>query len=280
MNKFWVTLAIVLSVTGAGKAFAAPLEAPGDLVKDVAYNELQDRERSSFWQYRIEKTTTQRRVTEQQVETAQGPIFRTVEVAGQPLDNEQRRQDDERLKTLLHSQNAQQKNREEHDQDEARLRRLVTLMPQAFLYNYEGEPSGEVVTLSFRPNPAFTPSTYEARVFHALAGTLQVNLSAKRMILLKGQTIDRIDFGFGLLGHIEKGGKFEMKRIPVSSDHWKTQFFDVHLNGRVLFFKTIGKDERELRSGFSPVPVDTTLAQAVELLNSAGSRQAAAPQIK
>lgn len=280
MNKFWVMLAMVLSVAGAGKAFATPVEAPGDLVKDVAYNELQDRERSSFWQYRIEKTTTQRTVTEQQVETVQGPIFRTVEIAGQPLDNEQRRQDDERLQSLLHSQSAQQKNREEHDQDEARLRRLITLMPQAFLYSYEGEPAGDVVTLSFKPNPAFTPSTYEARVFHALAGTLQVNLSAKRMILLKGQTIDRIDFGFGLLGHIEKGGRFEVKRIPVSQEHWKTQFFDVHLDGRVLFFKTISKDEKELRSGFSPVPVDMTLAQAVELLNRTGSPQEAAPQTK
>ena len=269
MQKYRLNLLILLSLVSCctGAAFAMPAQPAADLVKDVAYNELHDREHVSFWRYRIEKTTAERTVTEQQVETAQGPIFRTIEIAGQPLDPEKKRQEDDRLQNLVRSPSAQRKNREQHEQDEDRLRRLIALMPQAFLFSYAGEPAGDRITLSFRPNPAFTPSTYEARVFHGLAGTVVVDVAAKRLVDLRGETTDRIDFGFGLLGHIEKGGRFEVKRAPVSPDHWKTQFVDVHLDGRLLFFKTISKDQRELRSGFSPVPADITLAQAAQLLN-------------
>jgi hypothetical protein len=282
MQKYRVNLSLLLSLVSCctGAAFALPAQSAADLVKDVAYNELHDRERLSFWQYRIEKTTAERTVTEQQVETAQGPIFRTIQIAGQPLDSEQKRQEDDRLQSLMRSPSAQRKNREQHEQDEDRLRRLIALMPQAFLYSYAGEPAGNLITLNFRPNPAFTPSTYEARVFHGLTGTIVVDMAAKRLVDLRGTTTDRIDFGYGLLGHVEKGGRFEVKRGPVSPDHWKTQFVEVHLDGRLLFFKTISKDQRELRSGFSPVPADITLVQAAQLLNASITSPAASAPAK
>jgi hypothetical protein len=282
MPKYRVNLLILLSLVSCctGAAFALPAQSAADLVKDVAYNELHDRGRLSFWQYRIEKTTAERTVTELQVETAQGPIFRTIEIAGKPLDPGQKRQEDDRLQNLLRSPSAQRKNREQHEQDEDRLRRLIALTPQAFLFSYAGEPVGGRITLNFRPNPAFTPPTYEARVFHGLAGTLLIDLSAKRLLDLRGETTDRIEFGYGLLGHIEKGGRFEIKRAPVSPGHWKTQLVDVHLEGRLLFFKTISKDQRELRSGFSPVPVDITLVQAAQLLNSPIMRPVAGAPVK
>jgi len=79
--------------------------------------------------------------------------------------------------------------------------------------------------------------------------------------------LDRVDFGYGLLGHIEKGGTFEIRRQPVSENHWRTSRIDVHVAGRVIFFKTINKDQSEARSDFKPVPAETTLQEASKLLS-------------
>ena len=250
------------------RAFALPLPAQSahDLVKDMVYNELQDRERKSFWQYRIEKTTGQLTLTEQQVETPEGPIFRILARNGKPLDAAQQQHEAKRLQGLLQDPAEQAKVKQKHEEDEQRLERLMRFMPDAFLFDYDGNGDGDSVALNFRPNPAFNPPTYETRVFHALAGKVWIDLSQKRLQHLQGQIMERVDFGYGLLGHIEKGGTFEFKRQPVSATHWKTTYVDVHLTGRLVFFKTIDKDEREVRTQFEQSPSDLTLEQAERLL--------------
>ena len=75
-----------------------------------------------------------------------------------------------------------------------------------------------------------------------------------------------IDFGYGLLGRIEKGGTFQIEREQVGDDRWKTSLLDVHISGRVVFFKAISKDQRESRSAFQPVSSNTTVQNAVTLL--------------
>jgi hypothetical protein len=80
--------------------------------------------------------------------------------------------------------------------------------------------------------------------------------------------VENIDFGFGILGHIAKGGTFEIQRIQVSSSHWKTHLVDIHVNGRMLLFKTITKQQHETRSDFESVPQDLDVQQAEALLQS------------
>ena len=38
--------------------------------------------------------------------------------------------------------------------------------------------------LSFRPNPAYNPQTYETRIFHALAGEIWIEPQRKRLVKL------------------------------------------------------------------------------------------------
>ena len=46
---------------------------------------------------------------------------------------------------------------------------------------------------------------------HALGGTLLVNQRLKRLIEMDGRLIERVDFGYGILGHVGKGGTFEIR---------------------------------------------------------------------
>lgn len=246
------------------------------LIKDVAWNELQDRERDSFWTYDVDQKIGQNSYAKRQVETSEGPIFRVLGENGKPLTDAEGRREQGRLDHLLSSPSALAKNREDHLQDEERLQRLIKLMPDAFLYEQDGPPSGDLIIFRFKPNPAFDPPTYEARVFHGMAGTMEINQRLKRFVAMKGTVIDRINFGYGLLGYVDKGGEFHIHREQVSATHWKTDLVDVHVSGRVILFKSLSKDHHETRSGFQPVPTDINLKDAKRILDKPVAQNEAA----
>jgi hypothetical protein len=274
-----IRASFVVALFGLGLAVAqaqnkVPAESAQQLVKDMVYNELGDRQSDSFWAYRSVRISGSQDVVREQVETGKGPIFRVLEDHNRPLDAEQRQKEDERLQNLVSKPNAMTPVLQDHLKDEARLERVIKMLPDAFLYEYDGPTKGDQVRLAYRPNPAYTPSSYEGRVVHALAGTLVVNQRLKRLISMKGQMLYRVDFGYGLLGYIEKGGTFEISREQVSETRWKTNLVDVHIQGRVFLLHTVAKDQREERTNFHPVPHDISLAAAKQLLDQAASAPA------
>ena len=244
-----------------------PVQSGQQLAADVVYNELQDRECDSFWQYRSNRVSGSQDVVREQVETPQGPIFRVIADHGRPLDEGERRSEERRLNELVNKPGAMTRVQQDHLKDEERMRRVIEMLPQAFLYEYSGPSEGDQVHLSFRPNPAFTPTSYDGRIVHALSGTLVVNRRLKRLVAMKGQLMDRVDFGYGLLGYVEKGGTFEIQREQVSATRWKASLIEVHIQGRVLLFRNVSKDQREVRTNFHPVPHDISLTSAKELLD-------------
>lgn len=243
-----------------------PAQSAHDFMKDVVYNELQDRAKLSLWEYRVEKRLGQQTLLEYQVETVDGPVHRVLANLDAPLTEVQRKEEQARVAELERDPSLQARIKQQHDDDEQRLERLMKLMPNAFLFDYDGVDDG-LMRLKFRPDPSYTPPTYESRVFHGLGGTVWVDSQRKRLVHLDGTIVERIDFGFGLLGHIEKGGTFELKRQAVDATHWKTSLVDLKISGRVIFFKTVDKNQREVRSDFKGVPVDTTMQQGNKLLS-------------
>ena len=168
--------------------------------------------------YVIDKREGKQTLTEEQVETKDGPLYRVLAVDGTPLNPDQRQQDNARMDRLLHDPGQQLKVKQAHDEDEQKLEKLMRLMPEAFLYDYDGV-EGNLVRLKFRPNSNYNPLTYEARVAHSLAGTILIDSQQKRLAKLSGQLINRVEFGYGLLGHIDNGGTIEIGRVQVGPVH-------------------------------------------------------------
>jgi hypothetical protein len=243
-----------------------PSQSPRDLVKDVVYNELQERRHVSLWQYRVEKRVASQTTVEQQVETNSGLVFRVLARQSQPLDQAAQKKESERLHNLLSNSSEQARMKADYQAEEQRLQRLIALMPDAFLYTYDGVTDGNL-RLSFQPNPAYSPPTYEARVFHALAGEIWIQPQQKRLVKLDGHIVNEIDFGFGLLGRIEKGGTFQIGRQQVGDSRWKTSLLNVHVSGRIVFFKAISKDQAERRSNFQQVSSNCSVQEAVAMLD-------------
>ena len=242
-----------------------PTEPAHDLVKDVVYNELQERRQISLWQYRVEKQVAAQTTVLQQVETSSGPVNLVLARQGRPLDEAGRKKELDRLNNLERNPGEQARMKQEYDGEEQRVQRLIAAMPDAFLYTYDGTAEGNV-RLLFRPNPAYNPQTYEGRVFHGLAGEIWVQPRLKRLVRIIGHIDAQIDFGYGFLGRLEKGGTFQIGREQVAENRWKTSLIDVHISGRLVFFKTISKDQHEVRTGFQPVAVELSVQDAIRSL--------------
>ena len=273
---------VVYLIAVISGVFAAPGCAPGQdvrkissaaglkpeqLIRDTVYNELHDHEGHGYWQYTILKKTSKELVSVEQVETKSGPVQRLIAVNGEPLTPQRRHEEDVRLEEFLSDAAKQRKVREQYLDDEKRIERIMQLLPIAFLYEYEGM-EGDNYCLNFRPNPAFHPPTIEARVFHAMQGKVYVNARWKRLARLDGRLMDNIDFGYGLLGRLNKGGWFSLERTRANETDWKTEMLEIHVSGRAVLFKTIAKETREERFGFREVPRDITLGDAKRMLDS------------
>jgi hypothetical protein len=245
----------------------------GELVVAVVANELADREQLRKWIWMIEKRVGKETLTEEQVETRDGPLYRLLAIDGAALNPGQRQQDDARLGRLLKDPSLLLKLKQAQDDDELKLQKLLSIMPHAFLYDYDGVEDN-LIRVKFRPNPDYTPPTYEARVIHSLAGTILIDSDHNRLTKVVGQLVNRVEFGYGLLGRIDSG-TMEFGRVEVGPQQWKTAFINIRFSGRVAIFKTISKDQYERRSDFRLVASDLSLSDAKALL---GSRVFPTPQ--
>jgi len=243
-----------------------PSMPPSQLVREVVYNELHDHELHGYWRYWIESYSQKGTRLDEQIETAEGPITRFALSNGHPLGTAERLAEQDRLNLLLNSPAEQARHRQEYADDEKRIGRIVALLPDAFLYEYAGEENG-CYRLRFRPNPDYPPRSIEARIFHAMSGELWVSIRYKRLVRLDGQLVENVDFGYGILGRLYKGGWFQLQRTRVSDTDWKTERLEVHMRGRAMLFKTIARETSEFRSGFAPVPAGISLWQGVSLLD-------------
>ncbi|AXC15203.1 hypothetical protein ACPOL_5959 [Acidisarcina polymorpha] len=268
-----LTLAAIALTCGVPAALAADpspspeqLMPPEQLIKDVVFNELSDHQHHAFFEYLDCKRIGQQTLVKAEVETRGGRVNRMLEQDGHPLTDEEQREESRRLQNLLHDTGQQQKLQRDYQGDEDRIARIIGLLPDGFLYRYDGIEGGEI-RLKYQPNPSFRPPTYEARVFHGMAGTLWIDLREKRLRRLQGQLIANVDFGYGLLGRLDKGGTFDMERLEVTTGNWKTRVLNVHISGHVILLKNIGKDQDEVRSDFRQVPSNLDLQGAEVMLN-------------
>lgn len=262
MRVLCVVIGLLTIVNGAR---SQPTLPAGQLVREVVYNEQNDHARHGFWRYWVVRQSQAGTLKEDEVETAEGPIARLALMNGHVLSPAAEQREQARLESLLNSREDQSRQSKQYDEDEERIGRILEMLPTAFVYEYDGEENG-CYRLRYRPNPADEAHTIEARIFHAMSGTLWVDMRSKRLARLEGRIDENVDFGFGLLGRLYKGGWFRLVRVEVSPTDWKTESLEVHMNVRALLVKTFARDTSEVRGGFTPVPADISLKEGLALL--------------
>src|SRR5262249_20592564 len=88
----------------------------------------------------------------------------------------------------------------------------------------------------------------------------------RRLVRIRGRLTADVKFAGGLLGHLEKGGYFNVEQREIFPGQWDLTFMEVNMKGKALFFKTIDVQEKEYRSDFQMVSDGLTLAEAAEML--------------
>src|SRR5258705_3350538 len=183
---------------------------------------------------------------------------------GQPLTEVEARAEDERVRRFIHDPEKLAKQRRDGAQDGKNAEELLHMLPEAFTWKLVSE-DGQKYTLHFDPNPSFSPPNMQGRVLGAMAGTLVVNKAQKRIETISGKLTQDITIGWGLFGRLHEGGTFRVERREVAPGLWQIVETHVHIEGKALFFKTIGEQQDEGQSEFTQVPPRITLEQAAEL---------------
>lgn len=252
------------SQASGSQANDQPLTA---LVREVIYNEIEaELHDESLWCNRKQQQEDGKpEKTVEACQTKDGELERLLAVDGRALDSAQRQEEDEHIQTLTsHPEQLrakQKKQREDGDQ----ARKLFRLFPEAFLFQCENE-SGNRITLRFRPNPAFRPTTRASQVFHHMEGTLVLDTRQKRLVEINGRLTSEVRFGGGLLGHLDKNGTFVVKQSEIADGHWDLVSMSLHISGRVLFLKAINVSQTQTLFDYRPLPRGATLQQAAEFL--------------
>lgn len=266
MSRLTLIGIVLLLAPGAGMAQTAHELSATDLVKSVIYNELHPSPASDIhWKYRLEKETAGQQETREVVETRFGSLDRLLLIAGKPLTEIQASEEKARIWKFSHSAAEQQKADQSRRKDAEQCDALMKMIPDAFLFEYAGQ-NGNLAKVIFKPNPHFRPPSREGKVLQQMAGEMWVDTRMKRLAGITGQLMNEVRFGGGLLGHLEKGGQFEVKRAEMSPGDWETTEMNIDMHGKALLFKNISVQQKEIHSDFERLPADTSLADAANLL--------------
>jgi hypothetical protein len=217
------------------------------------------------WKYLLVKEVDGKQQTREVVETKSGSLDRLIAIAGTPLTDAQQRDETERILRLSNNPEEQHKLEQTRRKDAEQCNAFLQMVPDAFLFEYAGG-EGDLIKLIFKPNPGFRPPSREGKVLHEMAGEMWVDARQKRLGSINGQLMNEVRFAGGLLGHLEKGGQFAVKRTEIVAGHWEVTEMAVNMRGKALLFKTISVQQKELHQNFERVPDDLTMSDAAGFL--------------
>ena len=268
------TAVSIVAVLLAGATFLPAQQRPEvdvkQLVRSVIDNELDNSHRDqSRWMYRLQRLEGNKSTVKEVVETKNCDIHFLLSLKGEALTPDQREKENERLEKLVNDPEEQRKAKQEQQEDDHKAVEMFKMLPQAFLYRYSSN-RGSLVELAFRPNPEFQPPSREAHVFHGMEGTMWVDAQKKRLVELDGHLAQDIEFLGGMLGHLEKGGRFTVKRDELAPGQWVITQLTVEIKGKALIFKSINLRQTDSMSDFRRVPADLNAAQAADMLKRPG----------
>jgi hypothetical protein len=271
MAKLSLLLLLGFSLCGVAEAETTPQSVAADptaLVRRAAHNELGTGNGHPY-RYKLRKVDDGKITTKEIVETKDGDVARLISTGDQPLSGDAEQAEIDRLNNLLAHPEIQEHRRKKEQEDSNRANEMIRVLPDAFLFHFEGMvdgPNGPCFRLSFKPNPNFTPPDREAEVYHGMTGELRIDQQQERMVRLDAHLIADVNFGWGILGKLFKGGTIVVEQKDVGTGHWETTHMALHLQGKILMIKSLNLQTTEDASDFEPVRPQMGYQEAVHLL--------------
>ena len=244
---------------------------PIELVRRAAKNEIRATDVQNYYMFRDTTQYRDHSITKEIVRTPQGGLSLPLLLNGKPLTPEQRQKEDAKLQKFANDPDARRKRREANKADDQRAETMLTSLPDAFTYTYVGTDRGphgeELVHLKFTANPSFNPPNHETAVYQGMQGDMMIDKTAMRIAKIDGTLFKDVDFGWGILGKLYKGGKFRIVQRDVGGGHWEEVEETLQFYGKILMVKSLTIWSTETMTDFQPIPSNLTTAQALDLLH-------------
>lgn len=273
-------LALCIAASLSAVAVDTPSTPPVVLVRKTVQNEMKSSDDRAKFMFRDEKTSAKGTETKLLVETRDAMAGMLVAINGKPLTAAQKQAEMARLQHLASDPNALAKKKKQEKDDAEHTDRIMRALPDAFLYEYDGTVPGtnalgkegdELVRLKFRPNPKYDPPTHTEQVLTGMQGTMLIDEHSCRIAKIDGTLVKDVGFGWGILGHLNKGGHFLVEQANVGDNHWEMTRMKLQFTGKILLFKSLNIQSNEIYTDFRPAPDNLTFAQGVEFLKKQGT---------
>lgn len=259
LGRVTFTLALLLAASAGAQETS--------LIEKVAANEVTARQQKLNFFFVAEERSDRtggHLWKENVVETTDGPLRRLIAIDNTPLtvgaaDAEQRRID-----SLVSNPADFRRQNQAHKDDEARATELLQLLSSAFVLAPDGEVNG-CLRFTFQPKPDFHPSSYQERVAQEMAGTVSLKKPEDRLCSLDAKIVRPVEFGYGVLGHIDQGGHFSLERKQIDATNWKSDRISVHVTGRILMLKSLAQSQDVVRTEIRTIPQNLSLTQAAQM---------------
>ncbi len=271
------SLAVLTAALPAQEA-KPPDIPPAELVRITVKNEVKAADDSGpKHMFLSRKQTPKGSQTKLYVETNSALAAMLVALNDKPLTPQQTQAEKDHLAWLEGNPDQLRKKHAREKEDEERTLRIVKALPDAFQYTYAGTETatpelGKVgdplVRLKFSPNPNYQPPSRVEQVLEGMEGYLLIDAAAHRIARIDGTLFRDVSFGWGIIGHLDKGGHFRVQQAEVGEGLWDITALELKMNGKILVFKNISMISNETFSEFHRVPDDLPFAKGVELLQA------------
>ncbi|HEY1501329.1 MAG TPA: hypothetical protein VGF88_17275 [Acidobacteriaceae bacterium] len=287
-------LASALLLPAAGPAQSQPFAVvdAAALVRRAVANHLAAENAHHPQRFILHKKDDRHDYTQAIIETRQGDVALAIAANGKPLNADLHQAQLDRLNDLDAHPDLQEHRHKREQDDTARADKLMRMLPDAFLYHYEDlvpcasagshdaseSPSSsppadapaplECYHLTFRPNPAWNPPDTESRILRGMAGEVWIEKSQERLTCLNAQLITDVDFGWGIVGHLDKGGTVFLEQTEMSPHDWELSRMKLNLTGKALLVKSLNIHLTEEMADYFPVPRDLDYHKAIQMLES------------
>ena len=273
-------IVVLFAVAVSAQDTKLPEMAPVDLVRLTVANEVAASKRvEAHHMFRSRRQTSKGSQTHLYVETNQAMAGMLVAVNDRPLSADQQKAEQNRLAALINNPEQLRKKEAREKEDEERSLRIVKALPDAFRYEYAstensapglGKAGDQLVLLRFAPNPAYNPPSHVEQVLTGMQGELVIDKETRRLAKIDGTLFRDVTFGWGILGHLDKGGHFcvQQAELGLGDGEWSITRMTLNMTGKVLVFKGISIVSDDVLSDFHRVPEQLSFAQGVQLLKT------------
>jgi hypothetical protein len=278
--------------SGSAQSEPSPAADAAALIRRAVANHMNAEAAHHPQRFLLHKKDDRHDYTQAVIETREGDVAIAIAANGAPLSSTLRQSQIDRLSNLDAHPDLQEHRFRREQEDNARVDKLMRFLPDAFLYHYDSTVPCTVTQppevsvpgsqsdpppaaapslcyhLTFKPNPAWNPPDIEAKIMTGMAGEAWIETSQERLTRLNAHLITDVDFGWGVIGHLDKGGTIFLEQTETSPNDWELTRMKLNLTGKALLVKSLSYHITEEMARYTPVPPNIDYHQAIQMLES------------